>query len=321
MLRLSRGRHFKHLLQKAIALIVGAMLLYKCAIAFIERDPSIEVIIDKSNDIDINRIFNATSRDHVLLVPDRANYLNNNKKEYKIPRILHQFWDTSKIPTDFEEWIHSWIFRHPDWEYYFWTDDEVRKLISKHYPEHEALYKSYPGMLYRANAMRYFVLHRYGGVYADLDVEALRPIDFWLQGPHNCFLSLENFEHAYFHYEAEDPVVMNTIMACRPDHPFYSTLIDELPAFKHKKDTLHANGPFFLNSMYKKYSKDSPKDPVLAVHPKFFLPTFDPVILEKIKKGCVFSHRSSPKVCGSKGRHRNSLALTSKYFHKIHRTI
>ena len=160
MIRLSRGRHFKHLIQKAIALIVGAMLLYKSAIAFIERDPSIEVIIDKSNNIDINRIFNTASRDHLLFVPDRANYLNNNKNEYKIPRILLQFWDTSRIPTDFEEWIHSWIFRHPDWE--------------------------------------------------DLDVEALRPIDAWLEGPHNCFLSLENFEHAYFHYEAEDPVVMNT---------------------------------------------------------------------------------------------------------------
>lgn len=34
------------------------------------------------------------------------------------------------------------------------------------------------GMLQRADAMRLFFLHKYGGIYIDLDIECLRSLDF-----------------------------------------------------------------------------------------------------------------------------------------------
>lgn len=73
---------------------------------------------------------------------------------------------------------------HPDWTYYFWTDADNLELLNRHYPEYVELYNSYNGWAHRvqkADFIRYFILHRYGGVYVDLDFEALRPLDALLE--------------------------------------------------------------------------------------------------------------------------------------------
>src|SRR5437868_4106817 len=78
----------------------------------------------------------------------------------------------------------SWLLMHPEWTYFFWTDSDNLRLIQDHYPDHLRLYNGYSAWashLQRADVIRYFILHRYGGVYVDLDFESLRPLDVLLK--------------------------------------------------------------------------------------------------------------------------------------------
>jgi hypothetical protein len=72
-----------------------------------------------------------------------------------IPRIIHQTWKTyDAIPETFRPWIESWIHLNPDWEYWFWSDDDIRAFIASAYPDYLDLYESYPGQGYRVDFFR-----------------------------------------------------------------------------------------------------------------------------------------------------------------------
>ena len=58
-----------------------------------------------------------------------------------------------------------------------WTDAKSRQLIADHYSWFLPTFDGYKYPIQRADAIRYFVLHRFGGIYMDLDVGCLRPID------------------------------------------------------------------------------------------------------------------------------------------------
>jgi len=122
--------------------------------------------------------------------PSFLNSPNGDLGSPKIPHIIHQVWDTNMVPMRYEKWIKTWKALHPTWEHWFWTLDDVRDLVVKHYSDHLVLYDSYQEPIFRADVMRYFVLHRFGGIYVDLDMEALKPLDNWTFH-YNCLVSEE----------------------------------------------------------------------------------------------------------------------------------
>ena len=216
-----------------------------------------------------------------------------------IPKILHQTWSTKQVPRDLEKWIKSWWIINPEWEYWFWTDDAVRCLLKEHYPQNLNMFNKYPKGIFRGDAMRYFVLYHFGGIYADLDVEALQPMDELLDN-YSCLLSYENYEHAYFLYNLDVPFVMNVIMACRPHHPFFSTLINALQSYSHIKSVYYATGPVFVTevfSIYNRTMEDTPhKGPISVLHPKYLLPTFDKGKIRRFKSKCSNNQNRDRKV-------------------------
>ena len=63
-----------------------------------------------------------------------------------------------------------------------WTDSSSRAFIAQHYPSFLPTFDSYPYGIQRADAIRYFVLHRFGGIYMDLDVGCKRDFAPLLRG-------------------------------------------------------------------------------------------------------------------------------------------
>ena len=99
-----------------------------------------------------------------------------------IPRILHQVWmkvgngpDTP--PKEYDEMRESWRTSHPEWTFMDWDLPKCRALIIDHYPAYIQMFDDYKRDIYRIDACRYFILHRYGGFYADTDTAAVREID------------------------------------------------------------------------------------------------------------------------------------------------
>ena len=103
----------------------------------------------------------------------------------EIPRIIHQTWMTSQLPSHYAPWVTSWMKKNPTWQYWLWTDDDARQLAGRYHKQYVAMYDGYTRNINRADAMRYFVLDKYGGVYADIDVEYLRPLNDIISN-HSC---------------------------------------------------------------------------------------------------------------------------------------
>ena len=89
-----------------------------------------------------------------------------------IPRILHQM-----APKDTTQWHPLWLpcqasmqQHFPDWHYQFWDDDDLGVLVRDHYPQYWDLYRSFPIHIMQIDFARFCLLHRHGGVYADLDI-------------------------------------------------------------------------------------------------------------------------------------------------------
>ena len=213
-----------------------------------------------------------------------------------IPAIIHQMWETERVPRMFALWMKSWASLHPNWAYWFWTPADGRRLVATHYHHLEDVYNAYPDSLHRAHVLRLLVLHCYGGVYADLDVRPLRSLEAW-RTRGSFLLSREPVEHTYFHSNSTQPQVMNTIMAARPGHPFLAHVLSELRAARFNSGVANTTGIGLFNSAYRRYittggSKDMPpEDKVTALDPKYLLPTYDRRYRRKLWKACKIKTR------------------------------
>ena len=97
----------------------------------------------------------------------------------EIPKIIHQSHKgpESTIPERELKIRSKLLMNHADWEYKYWTDEDNRKLITDHYPWFLKTYDQYAYPIQRADVARYFYMHKYGGVYLDLDMFSLQPMD------------------------------------------------------------------------------------------------------------------------------------------------
>lgn len=94
-----------------------------------------------------------------------------------IPRIIHQTWKTRTVPEAMREFQSSWATHHPDWECRLWTNEDNLQLVREHYPQFETAFLRFTPAIVQIDFIRLAYMHRFGGVYVDLDFEALRPLD------------------------------------------------------------------------------------------------------------------------------------------------
>jgi mannosyltransferase OCH1-like enzyme len=94
-----------------------------------------------------------------------------------VPPTIHQIWMTGEIPPRLERSAASWSAMHPTWEYRLWNAASLDAFVHDQYPDVWNLYRGYPELIQRVDAARYMLLHYFGGVYADVDVECVRPLE------------------------------------------------------------------------------------------------------------------------------------------------
>jgi len=176
-------------------------------------------------------------------------------------KVVHQVWfglmpskkQAKKMYKDLKRCRDSWKIKNPDWCHIEWDKEMSLSLIKTFYPQHEELFKSYSYEIQRCDVIRYFALHRYGGLYADMD--------------YFCNKSWSEVTHEYPKdlYLVQTPnrkgeYVSNSLMYSKQDHPFWKFLFNELE--KNQKTPLYytrhmiimfTTGPGILNRTYSKY--------------------------------------------------------------------
>jgi mannosyltransferase OCH1-like enzyme len=93
-----------------------------------------------------------------------------------IPRKLHFTYATKDLPSKYRENLKVWQKMCPDWELYFYSDEEISELFANHFPQYSALLPKIPYGAMLADFFRYAVLYAEGGLYSDIDTVPLKPI-------------------------------------------------------------------------------------------------------------------------------------------------
>ncbi len=167
----------------------------------------------------------------------------------RIERIIHQTWKTRDIPRHIyrEEWMDSWRRHHPDWEYRLWTDADNRRLIAEDFPWFLETYDGYPAGILRADAARYFILFKHGGLYVDLDYRSLRNIEPLLKD-YDLVLTYVCSDKAHWHGTS------NAIMASRSGLPLWLDVFREMRKMS-RADTIieFKTGPVMLKKVLRRY--------------------------------------------------------------------
>ena len=153
----------------------------------------------------------------------------------EIPKIIHQ-----TAPADESKWHATWVpcqkswkEKFPTWEYMFWNDDDLDKLIKTDYPWFYDTYTGYDQQIKRVDAARCFILHKYGGVYADMDYECINNFQHLLPGD-----KVSIAESPYKHESHQ-----NALMASPKGHPFWERVFEVLDEKKNESEVVHATGP------------------------------------------------------------------------------
>lgn len=165
-----------------------------------------------------------------------------------IPKTIYYTWvSPHPLPEQFNKYIEGWKKKMPDYEIRQISLDSIVKTpfveecikrekyaIAGHYGRCDALYQT-------------------GGIYFDIDIEAVKSFDDLLEN--DIFLGLE-----------DDSIVNNAVIGCVKGHPFMKKCIDFMDAFDLDSDNPELNtGPW----MFTKLSYD---EGILILPPRYFYP-------------------------------------------------
>lgn len=134
------------------------------------------------------------------------------------PKIIHQIALGNSSLAKYSDAMESCRQFHPGWEFKLWMEANATEFMESYYPDIAPHYTGYFQNIQRANVLRYAVLHKYGGVYLDLDITCL--VDF----ESTSLMSL-----SFVSPGAHPAGVNNALIVAKPNHGFLSHLLAAVP--------------------------------------------------------------------------------------------
>ena len=174
----------------------------------------------------------------------------------RIPKIIHQTYKHHQLPDIYKHCQSILLDLHSDYEYRFYTDEDINQEIKTHFPTYYEAFHALPRMIMKIDMFRYFLMYQYGGLYVDMDYLMFKRfdlLDYTVVLPCNR----ENSDIK--------PICLgNCIFASIPKHPFWKLLMDSLLTMnrsidysidEHISEHKLGTGPMFVFHKWKKYKK------------------------------------------------------------------
>jgi hypothetical protein len=151
------------------------------------------------------------------------NYNKPSNKKFSdqptIPKIIHQVWvGGSAIPAILKYYQKTCQDLHPYWEYKLWTDKEVDEWDF----ENKDLYNDTRNYAEKSDILRHQILKDFGGVYLDMDIKCLRPLD----PMHYLYDAYFGLEFPMAHWGR--PIIAPGIMASSPHHKVVTKVLERI---------------------------------------------------------------------------------------------
>lgn len=195
-------------------------------------------------------------------------------------RVVHRYWSgPSPMPEKYVEFGQKWEDLNPGWVVID-HGEEIIQLWPDLAPVFNHLYArdkrqdSIELHVQVADVVGYALLREFGGIYVNCDMEPVRPISQLFQGMSR--------EPAFASYENEEDwrIVNAAIGAPQPHDPFWTKLLEELPAryFSNPYDEMvMTTGPGYLTD----FVRSHPELPIFL----YSRNTFNPVHWKQIAPG------------------------------------
>jgi mannosyltransferase OCH1-like enzyme len=112
----------------------------------------------------------------------------------QFPRKIWQTWKVDPLGFDERDLscARTWISKNPSHRYEVLTDMNDLYYVETHFgpaelnrPDIVEMYRSLTAKIIKADLLRYLVMYVEGGVYTDIDVEALKPVDRFIPDRYN----------------------------------------------------------------------------------------------------------------------------------------
>ncbi|KAI4126870.1 MAG: hypothetical protein LQ338_003514 [Usnochroma carphineum] len=170
----------------------------------------------------------ATQRTHVSI--------QNRVRSGDFPK---RIWTTGplspmRIKKDDADHLRTWLDLNPEHRFEFLTDGAAETYVKDRFSDDRRIvntYMSITDFILRADLIRYLALLKDGGVYNDLDVACLRPIDLWVPSQFrdniSVVLGVETDNDRGRNGNKQFGFVNWTIMA-RRNQPFIRYLVDRV---------------------------------------------------------------------------------------------
>ncbi len=170
-----------------------------------------------------------------------------------IPKRIFQTWKSkTHLPKNYTYWRGTFLDKNPFYHFDLWDDADNRAFIAQHFEWFLHVYDSYPAEIYRADIVRYFYLYIFGGLYADLDTQCLKPLDTVL-ARNGVVLGRMGAKPDFAHS------VPNAIMASSPREEFWLYVIGKaMVAAEKPSRPEEMTGPVLLKSAMDSYRGGHP---------------------------------------------------------------
>jgi hypothetical protein len=146
-----------------------------------------------------------------------------------IPKIIHHI-----APKKKNKWHPVWVdcydswkvnFPEEEYEYILWNDsDDIDSFIKNEYPQYWKTYKNLPLHTQKIDFARIAIIHKYGGIYSDMDVYCYKNFYEDLVGKDCCLVECSDYDGTY---DKDNEIVVNFLIASKPKNIFFKDLLEK----------------------------------------------------------------------------------------------
>jgi mannosyltransferase OCH1-like enzyme len=219
---------------------------------------------------------------HNLLKSNNIVFIENFDNN-TIPKIIIQTWKTKLIPHKYKNDVKSCLMYNPDYEYKFFSDDDIDDFLEEFYPDWFETYNKLPIKIQKIDFFRYIAIYHFGGFYLDLDMTILKNFDDLLEN--ECVFPVdqnidcttynkERFTELCIKDNALKTIIGQYAFAAKKNNEFIKLLIDNIHKnindiieqykvnniddnIDHKKNYIYSTtGPDYVTNCYIDYKAD-----------------------------------------------------------------